>query len=204
MTSTTLSQEQLNFARVSILCVDIISFPLKDILNIFIKPADLGKQIKTCQHLLAGTNRLNPDEKKKCCYNSSNIPDYSTFDITLLYKLIRYFCPSLEPNNKWGTKPTVNDVSIGDDIERIRVFRNERFAHPEFGKISDDDYMELLSEAKRIIQRCQHFTTSKGCNTDYNQMIEDLQKRTLTFDEYISKKECSGGKSCNLQYWCRT
>lgn len=197
MTSTTLSKKQLNFARFSILCVDIITLPLKDILDIFVKPADLDKKIKACPPLLTGIYKLNPDEKKKCCYNSSNTPDYSTFDITLLYKLIRYLCPSLEPPNKWGTKPTVNDVSIGDDIERIRELRNKRFAHPKCGKISDDDFMELWSDAKHIIQRCQHFTTSRGCNTDYNQMIVDLQKRTLTFDEYISIVECSGGKFCN-------
>lgn len=200
MTSTTLSKKQLNFAHFSILCVDIITLPLKDILDIFVKPADLHKKIKSCPLLLTGIHKLNPDQKKKCCYNSLNTPDYSTFDITLLYKLIRYLCPSLEPPNKWGTKPTVIDVSIGDDIERLRELRNKRFAHAECGEISDEDFMELWSDSKRIIQRCQRFTTSRGCNTDYNQMIVDLQKRTLTFDEYVSGIECSGGKSCNLQY----
>lgn len=197
MTSETLSPTQLNFARFSILCVDIITLPLKDILDKSVKPADLDNRIKACQPLLTGISKLNPDQKKKCCFNSSNTPDYSAFDITLLYKLIRYLCPSLEPPNKWGTKPTVNDVSIGDDIERIRELRNKRFAHAECGKISDDDFMELWSDAKRIIKRCQDFTTRLGCNTDYNQMIVDLQKRTLTVDEYISNVECSGGKFCN-------
>lgn len=197
MTSETLLPTQLNFARFSILCVDIITLPLKDILDKSVKPADLDKRIKACPPLLTGISKLNPDQKKKCCFNSSNTPDYSAFDITLLYKLIRYLCPSLEPSNTWGTKPTVNDVSIGDDIERIRELRNKRVAHAECGKISDDDFMDLWSDAKRIIKRCQDFTTSLGCNTDYNQMIVDLQKRTLTVDEYISNVECSGGKFCN-------
>lgn len=204
MASTTLSQKQLNFARFAIVCVDILKRPLKDILNIFIQPAELGKKIKECQSLLAGKHKLNQDQKKNCCFNSSNIPDYSKFDVSLLYKLIRNLCPTLEPTNKWSNTPTVNDVCVGDDIERIRTLRNECFAHIESAEISDGEFKRLWNDAKCMIQRCQQFTTSKGCKTDYNQMIVDLERKTLTFDEYIYSKERSGGKRFALQYWCQT
>lgn len=47
MTSRGLTQRQLNFARVSKVCIDIIKLPLEDILNIFIKPTELIKNIKS-------------------------------------------------------------------------------------------------------------------------------------------------------------
>lgn len=200
MAARNLSEKQLNFARFSIVCVDIIKLPLIDILNIYIKPSELEKKIKACQSLLIGEYKLNSDQQKKCCYNSSKVPDYSEFDVTLLYKFIRNLCPTLEPTNKWGNKPTKNDVCVGDDIERIRVLRNAYFAHSVVAEISDDDFKELWNDAKCMIHRCQQFTTSKGCQTDYNQMIIDLGRNTLTFNEYISLKERSGGKHCNLQY----
>lgn len=65
MTSETLSPTQLNFARFSILCVDIITLPLKDILDKSVKPADLYNRIKACPPLLTGIYKLNPDQKKK-------------------------------------------------------------------------------------------------------------------------------------------
>lgn len=204
MALTTLSQKQLNFARFSIVCVDIIKLPLKDILNIFVKPQELGKNIKACTSLITGEHRLYQDQMRKCCYNSYTVPDYSTFDVTLLYKLIRNLCPLLEPTNKWGNKPTVKDVRIGDDIERIRGLRNAYFAHTELAEISNDDFREIWNDAISIISRCQHFTTSKGCKTDYNQLILNLERKALTFAEYTSCKDRSGGKHINLQYCWQT
>lgn len=198
MASPKLSQTQLNFARFSIVCVDIIKLPLKDILNIFVKPNKLDKYIKACQSLITGDQKLSQDQKKKCCYNSYNVPDYSTFDVTLLYKLIRNLCPTLEPTNKWGKKPTITNITVGDDIERIRELRNTYFAHSKSAEISNDDFTQLWNDAKSMINRCQQFTTSKGCKTDYNQMIVALERKALTFAEYISYKQRFGGKHIDL------
>lgn len=188
MSLTTLSPKQLNFARFSILCVDIIKLPLVDILDIFIDPNTLKKNIKECNSLQTGDHKLNQDQRTKCCFNSDTYwyPKYNSFDVTLLYKLIRHLCPSLEPTNKWGNKPTRTDLSIGDDIERIRELRNAYFAHIESAEISNDDFDELWKDAKSMIQRLQLFTTSKGRKTNYIQMILDIEKKALTFNEYIS------------------
>lgn len=194
MTSTTLSQKQLNFARVSIVCIDINKLPLKDILTIFIPPLDLKKEIKKRQPLLTGEYKLNPDQRKTCCYNSHNSPDYSNFDISLLYKLIRNLCPSLEPTKKWGNNPASNDLDVGDDIERIRYLRNSIVAHSASAEIPNDVFTDLWSDVKCIIQRCQQYTTSNGCTTDYNKMLQDLERKTFTFDEYTIRKARSGGK----------
>lgn len=200
MSLTTLSPKQLNFARFSILCVDIIKLPLVDILDIFIDPNKLKKNIEECNSLQTGDHKLNQDQRTKCCFNSytCRYPKYKSFDVTLLYKLIRHLCPSLEPTNKWGNKPTRTDLSIGDDIERIRELRNAYFAHIESAEISNDDFDELWKDAKSMIHRLQLFTTSKGRKTNYIQMILDIEKKALTFNEYISCTQLPRGKQINL------
>lgn len=85
MTAPNLSQKQLNFARFSIVCVDIIKLPLKDILNVYIKPTELDKNIKSCPSLRTGESKLNPDQQRKCCFIPCSFPDYSKFDVPLLY-----------------------------------------------------------------------------------------------------------------------
>lgn len=194
MTSTTLSQTQLNFARLSIVSIDINKLPLKNILTIFIQPTDLDQEIQNCDPLVKGKYKLDPDQRKKCC----NSPDYSTFDITLLYRLIRNLCPSLEPTNKWGNKPASNHLKVGDDIERIRDYRNSIVAHSTSAKISDVEFQVVWSDLKCIIQRCQQYTSSNGCTTDYNIMLQDLERKTFTFDEYTFWKGRSGGKYYSL------
>lgn len=194
MTSTTLSQTQLNFARFSIVSIDINKLTLQDILTIFIQPIDLDQEIQNCDPLVKGKYKLNPDQRNTCC----NPPDYSKFDITLLYRLIRNLCPSLEPTNKWGNKPASNDLEVGDDIERIRYLRNSIVAHSASAEISDDKFKDLWSDVKCIIQRCQQYTSSNGCTTDYNKMLQDLERKTFTFDEYTFRKGCSGGKYYSL------
>lgn len=204
MASATLSQKQLNFARCSILCVDIIKLPLIDILRIFIDPCELRKNIKECRSLQYGEHKLNQDQETKCCCDPSICitPNYNMFDVTLLYKLIRHLCPSLEPTNKWGNKPTTKDLSVGDDIERIRELRNSYFAHTESAEISNDDFEELWKAAKSMLYRLQHFTTSKGSKKNYIQKIVDLERKALTFNEYITYRELPGGKQSNLLYCC--
>lgn len=197
MALTTLSQKQLNFARFSILCVDIVKLPLVDILDIFVKPNELVRNIRKCHSLKTGEHKLNAKQWAECrCSDLSTIvidyPNYKDFDVTLLYKLIRNLCPSLEPTNKWGNKPTRKDLSVGDDIERIRELRNACFAHTESAEISNDDFEELWKAAKSMIFRLQDFTTSKGVDADYIQRILNLQRKALTFKEYISCRQLPG------------
>lgn len=97
MTSTNLSRKQVNFAQMSIISVDILKQCLIDILGIHIKPTDLGKGIRLSPFLTAGKDKLNSEQKDLCCPSSSGVPDYSKFDVTLLYRLIRHLRPTLKP-----------------------------------------------------------------------------------------------------------
>lgn len=58
----------------------------------------------------------------------------------LFYKFIRNLCFILELINKWSNILIVNDVCVGDDIEWIRMFRNECFVYIELVEIFDGEF----------------------------------------------------------------
>lgn len=184
MTSTNLSPKQLNFAHLAIACVDVIKKPLIDILDINIKPNDLCKQVKKSKYLMS---RLNSDQLMTCGISLHTLPDYSKFDTTLLYALIRNLCTGLqEPAQGWGKPPQDTDTQIGDDIERIRLFRNKNLAHVYSGELNETQFESLWSNLEDIIKRIQSFTTANGCHSDYIQQLADLKGRTVEIDEYTT------------------
>lgn len=186
MTSTNLSRKQLNFAQISIVCVDILKQSLIDILRIHIKPTDLRKEIRLCPSLTTGKDKLNSEQKDLCCLSSSGVPDYSKFDVTLLYRLIRNICPPLKPSKEWGKEPKTTDLTFGDDIERIRLFRNKHYAHADSAEIPDSEFTDLWNEGKSLIRRIQIYTTANGCTTDYGLKLTNISGRMIKYEEYTS------------------
>lgn len=186
MTSTNLSRKQLNFAQISIVCVDILKQCLIDILDIHIKPADLRKEISLSPSLTAGKDKLNSGQRDLCCPSSTCVPDYSNFDVTLLYRLIRNLCPTLKPSKQWGKEPKATDLTIGDDIERIRLFRNKHYAHADSAEIPDSEFTDLWNEGKSLIHRLQNFTRANGCTNDYGLKLSNISGRIIKYEEYTS------------------
>lgn len=134
MTSTNLSPKQLNFAQISIVCVDILKQCLIDILDIHIKPKDFSQKIHLSQSLKGGKDKLNSEQRDLCCFSSLGVPDYNKFDVTLLYRLIRNLCTTLKPSKDWGKEPKTTDLKIGDDIERIRLLETNTMRTPNLLK----------------------------------------------------------------------
>jgi hypothetical protein len=66
-----------------------------------------------------------------------------SFDVPIMYKLLRNFGDDVAPpTNGWGKEPKVGQKTIGDDIERIRKFRNLR-AHGKLDEDMDDEDFKL-------------------------------------------------------------
>lgn len=150
-----LSEEQLHFAWVSIICVDILKLPLIDILTFYIKPYELQEKIRL--------HKLNlPLEQQNAC-NSTNANKYNDFDISLLYTLLRDLCSELKPSiGCWGKTPRTIDQNIADYIERIRLFRNENYGHAKKAEISKSKLNELWNHAETILKRMYTLTKKKN------------------------------------------
>lgn len=157
MASKHLSPDQLNFTRLGIACVDLIRTVLNDILRGEIKPEDLYNAITLCPELTSGRQKLRPEQNKICYLPSPSIPDYKTFDVTLSYTLIRNLCPRLKPTNGWGKTPSHMETQIGDDIERLRVFRNEVYGHLNSSIVTDAEFKSQWRKLKSVIQRIHIF-----------------------------------------------
>lgn len=182
-TNTNLSKLQENFTHLAIACVDIIKLPLIDILDNHIKPSDLKTKLKSST-LISG-NKLRQDQKK-ICYTNPGIPDYNQFDVSLLYTLIRNLCP-LKPTEEWGKEPDPANTQLGDDIERLRWFRNEKFAHANSAEIYDSEFKMQWTYLQTVINRIQ---SNKGacCKFDYRQRLNSLEKRKLHWEDFENYK----------------
>lgn len=76
-------------------------------------------------------NRLYPSTGVLVCSKD--------FDISLLIKLLRNICSLPKPNNGWDNLPIPVDISLSDDLARIKYYRN-KIAHHESFRLSVDDF----------------------------------------------------------------
>lgn len=187
MASKTLSKDQQNFIWISMACVDFLKLPLKDILANQIKPADLYHRINSS--LMNGKGYLRKEQLSICSIPPPGQPDYNKFDVTLLYTLIRNLgCTSLTPTQGWGGKgPDSSHTQIGDDIERLRLMRNN-FAHTNSAGIPDAEFQSLWNDLKSVIQRIQTYMKSKGCNVNYKQKLADIERTDFGFGDLQNYK----------------
>lgn len=126
MNSPSLSNDRLNFQCVTVASVDFIKLPLIDIMTNNITPVDLYRKISSCKNLKQGNSKLSPDQRLICYISPPGIPDYSRFDVTLLYKLIR-----------------------------LRMFRNNYYVHAKSAAISDSVFRDIWRNLNDVITRIQ-------------------------------------------------
>lgn len=180
MASSCLSNENHTFNCVTIACVDLIKLPLKDILASRIKSVNLYKEINSCPLLNSNGQRiLRSDQREHCLVQPPDLPDYSKFDASLLYTLIRNVCPSLEPTQGWGKEPKITDTDIGNDTERLRLFRNIYYAHAHSAAISDTAFKDLWKNLKSVIGR---FQLRMGRNGNNEQELIKIERTKYTHD----------------------
>ena len=124
--STTKPKE--NYARISRAIVDLMPLILRELLILYIPPST----IETTALPFKGTKLKNLRAHQwLLIHEAATSPDgYKKFDITLLYTLLRNLCVGIpRPTNGWGkdTMPQDNEVTIGDDIERIKPYLHDMF-----------------------------------------------------------------------------
>lgn len=180
MASSSSSTDKHNFQIVTEASLKLIKLPLIDILRSQIKPEDLFLKIKS-SILSSGGNKLKPDQRKLCYFPRPLLPDYSKFDVTLLYTLIRNLCPGLEPTRGWGNEPRPTDTQIGDDIERLRLFRNKNFAHLSSATIPDEKFKDIYNTLKSVFYKLK---SHPECSIDYEQELIEIKCSKFTYEKW--------------------
>lgn len=185
MESSDLSKAEYNFVCVTRICAHVIKMPLIDVLTHYISPIELYNKISSYPVLVAGKNKLSPDHLKCCFLQPPLLPDYNTFDFTLLYDLIRHLCPSLKPSQKWGIVPKCTDTLIGDEIERLRILSVYMFLCST--RVSDGEFEEFINCVRNVVRRFQNITRDWSKYNYEEELIKVVQKK-LEY-KYPNKEE---------------
>lgn len=185
MTTPFVSNDKHNFQCVTVASVNFIKLPLIDILTKNIKPVDLYRKISSCKDLLQGKIKLRYDQRQVCYITPPGIPEYSRFDVTLLYKLIRHLCSLPSPTQGWGNTPQTTDTRISDDIERLRMFRNNYYAHAKSAAIPDSEFGTIWMDLNDVITRLQ---TNLHGSIDYQKELLDIKSYKCTIQHFETCK----------------
>lgn len=111
---------------------------------------------------------------------------YTNFDIPLIYSILRNLHGlSIPPTKGWEhpMDPLVNEVQIGDDLERCRRLRNY-IIHRGNTTVTDQELNNYFDEFKTIARRFEMFC--KKNSNDFVSEVDDL--RTCCMDEATEKQ----------------
>ncbi|XP_062584956.1 uncharacterized protein LOC134246585 [Saccostrea cucullata] len=173
------SSDRTRFVRLALVIVEELTPVLRDVIENEISSNVIYNLVKSNKTLL---KKLRNDQLL-IIQNASN-DGYRDFDINLLYTLIRNLCPSIPPPTQgWGISelPTQGETSVGDDIERIRLIKNNLYSHASSTCISETEFTDCLTVISNVCQRMGSLL-----HKNYVQSLQKSQHRPL--DEELEKK----------------
>lgn len=177
----------------------IIFGPCRDVLC-----ALLRKEIDPSDLSLRVNNFIGNLKRKKSPFTSQQENliqggNYTEFDITLLYTLLRNICSFSPHTNQWGNEPIAGDRSVSANIERIRLVRNQ---HGHNSKISLSD-VDFNTKWQLIYDTVKELEQSLGTGCVYQDAIMKLKTCSMDPEQEIKftnqlgvfQREISG--TCN-------
>ncbi|KAL3859351.1 hypothetical protein ACJMK2_009576 [Sinanodonta woodiana] len=187
------SEETTNYARISRIVVDVFRDILWQVLTYEIPPNDLPQKVQTDKKKLG---KLDLKIKTWLCgisSSSTEIPSAEKFDVSSLYTLIRNLCSQVpNPSTQWGQTPPTGGITLGDDIERVRQFRNTLYGHATQAKIEAVEYSKLCIEIRNAARRFDayfyYLSKAMKCNfqCEIDTILTCFMDKNLE-DDYIEK-----------------
>ena len=143
--------EKANFTRLSTLLVDIGTEALRNTFDGIHSTASLTAVLSANKtSLLKLKPRVINDSQWDLLYPpSGNPPDSKTFDVTLFTILFRNICGL--PKTGWGTMPVDSNRSMHANIVRIRLFRNEVYAHVTSTQVDNATFEYLWEKISQTL-----------------------------------------------------
>ena len=142
-------QETENYYRGCSIILDLCTAALREVLE-YLHPAI------TCPPSIPPSKKVTlAKEQKRIVANISTTGSYDECDISLLYILFRNIAPKLfKPTNGWGITPIrPTAVSSADDVERIRLLRNNIYGHVSAARMDTPSYNKMVAEVNHVMQR---------------------------------------------------
>ena len=172
-------------------CIDV----LREVLAKEISPPDLERKVKTYIH--QNKKPSISKQQKRLVYGKN----YSVFDVTLLYFLLRNMSSIPQHKNNWGKDPELTDKSVSANIERVRILRNEWYGHATDFSLSDSDFEQRWNHISQIVKELEGYlgTETKYQDTFIFDIIdyEDAKRHTIqTGDRVLATWEPEGERFC--------
>ena len=179
----TINQGRTNYARLGLVVVDIFPNILREIMRSNILPEVLYRQIRK-------QRKNNPSVFDKMTHeelvslNTLINKTYNNIDFSTLYKLMRSFSILDDPKQGWGKNPTNTDVTISDEVERLRFARNKIVHRIK----ADIDLIEMSDYFSNIVNITQRIDTNLGKLPDQGFAREVLNFQTHCMDSEMEQK----------------
>lgn len=167
------TRETTNLARVARIILGPCTDVLRAVLANEMLPAALSHNVKTFLSNLPKPKNPPINKTQEKLVHGGN---YSNFDITLLYFLLRNICSIPEHGLKWGNKPSPTDRSVSANIERIRLIRNRYYGHATHIGISDPEFISQWNELFLIVKELEAYI---GSCTDYGDAVKNLKSCSM-------------------------
>ncbi|CAH3157708.1 unnamed protein product [Pocillopora meandrina] len=178
------TKETTNYARLCRLLVDVGSQVLRSTFDTIHPPATLHTVLgstsvhyATLQSLYKGRKKvLNPTQWGKL-YPTHAPVSSAAFDITLLTVLLRNICGLGPPANGWDRLPLATDISIADDIARVKYYRNTVYGHASQASVDDSSFSAYWQEIREALMRLggAHLRAEID-NLEHNCMDPDIEE----------------------------
>lgn len=126
-----------------------------------------------------------------------HLPQRSECDIAYLYRNLRTLNKDIPSKKTWGgeLRDIQNtDISVGDDIERIRLIRNE-LQHYKVFKLGDTQFKELCNMISDLLKRFDKRNKPAREYTDH--LNEILSKTVLAEEVSLTENEIKGKYGLN-------
>ncbi|XP_062607193.1 uncharacterized protein LOC134268980, partial [Saccostrea cucullata] len=162
------------FAKLGMATNDVLNKAYRDILESEVPPCYIESKVNSLSNKKRRDLKLNSDQEDLLIKAKNS--GYSDFDISLTYKMIRNICSTIPKPTKgeWGKEPATGEVTVGDDIERIRSIRNRLTAHVNSASTPQTEFDDTWSSMSDICQRLETFTGKK-----YSDNLNEIKKLTL-------------------------
>ncbi|XP_063419405.1 uncharacterized protein LOC134702430 [Mytilus trossulus] len=118
--------------------------------------------------------------------DKANVCTRTDCDITYLYREHRKLNKHI-PSNSWGGSwQTIQttDIAIGDDIERIRLTRNE-LQHSRIFKLDETRFNELSNMSGDILKKFDRHNTPTRLYTDH---LNNILAKTISAEEFTKEE----------------
>ena len=174
---TTISKERVNYVRSCCIHVDVFPEILRDILKHDIPQSQIYSQAQAKSAADRAARVRNPftlGKEQWALLQNAGTKGYADFDLSLAYTLIRNLTlPSIvPPSNGWGHEPLLpTEITIGDDVERMRSLRNKVYGHAPSTNIADYIFKAYWTTAGGI---CSRMDVQYG-GIKYIDMLKDIE-----------------------------